>query len=185
MVTSNPIPRLQEADRRKSGAGGIPIRLADGEDWLLARPIFSAQDDGLTRPRVDAPLNRLFETIAAGETVSIQDAFQIAARLLLRNYDLDEIELAELLKVAPGEECQAMVDTVVAAIFGAEDDARTYTDWVRASLLANGLYSANISASDLPNVMAILVATNRTVSASQFVDACLAADAQAHLESLV
>ena len=133
MVISRPPPRLHEPDRRKAGAVGTPIRLADGDDWLLARPVFSVRCECLTRPRVNRILDRMFEEIAAGETVSLQNALQIAACLLLENYALDDTELAELLTTATGEQTQSIVNAVVDAIFGSEDDARTYTDWVRAA----------------------------------------------------
>ena len=185
MAISNPSPKLNEADRRDPGAVGTPIRLADGGQWLLARPVFSAGRDSLTRPRVDSIVDRLFEDVSAAETVALQDVFQIASHLLRENYDLDDAELAELLTFDSGQECRDFVDSVVEAIFGSEEDARTYTDWVRASLLANGLQTLEIPAGDLPNVLTILVATNRTVPAVEFIDSCRLADELAHLESLV
>ena len=45
---------------------------------------------------------------------------------------------------------------------------KTYTAWVRASLIANGLSQARVSAGDLVNVLAILVATNRTIPLPKF-----------------
>jgi hypothetical protein len=185
MANSNPMCRFNEVDRRKPGALGTPIRLADGEAWLLARPVFSISAEGTIRPRIDAPLNRMFDQIALGESVSIQDVLQIATRLLRDNYELGAEELTELLTLAPGDESRTFVDAVVRAIFGAADDARTYTDWVRASLLANGLHAVEIPAEDLPNVLAILVATNRTVPVAQFVDSCLSAIELSHWENLV
>lgn len=183
--TSKPTPRLSEADRRKPDAVGVPIRLADGEHWLLARPVFSAKADGLTRPHVDDPLNRLFDRIVTGESIPMQDVFFLASRLLRQNYRLDESELEALLTASPGRECQTFLEAVTTAVFGDENVGRNYTDWVRASLIANGLQHVDIPADDLPNVMAILVATNRTVPASNFIDACLESQAHADLESLV
>ena len=53
------------------------------------------------------------------------------------------------------------------------------------SLLANGLAPAEIPSSALQDVLSILMATNRTVSPSQFVDACRAARDRDSLERFV
>ena len=109
-----------------------------------------------------------------------------AARALLKeNYDLTDEEITPLLSVAPGPESQALTNAVLDALFGPEESTRTYTDWVRASLLANGLDAAELSARDLPNVLAILVATNRTIPLSRFADASQAAGERRALEPLV
>ena len=59
------------------------------------------------------------------------------------------------------------------------------TRWVRASLLANGLVGVRIHARDLSNVLAVLVATKRSIPLSRFADACRVADERARLEVLI
>ena len=182
---SRPMPELTERARRKPGAAGTAVRLADGQIWLLATPSFRPGPGRLTSPAVDGPLDRIFDRLALGEGVPLQDAWEAAMALLLANYDLSVEELVDLLSVSPGAEGAAFVGAVLDALFGPEASGRSYCDWVRASLLANGLDAIEVPAADLPNVLAVLVATRRAVPAARFVDACRAASTRSALETLV
>jgi len=183
--TSRTMPELTERARRKPGAAGTPVRLADGQIWLLATPTFRPGQRPLTAPAVDGPLDRIFDRLALGDGVLLQDAWAAAMVLLRANYDLGVDELAELLSISPGAEGAGLVGAVLDALFGPEAAERSYSDWVRATLLANGLDAIAIPADDLPNVLAMLVATRRAVPATRFVAACRAASTRAALETLV
>ena len=159
--------------------------LADGRRWLLASPTFRPRTAGLTIPLVDGPLNRIFEGAVLGEALDLADLWQVAKQLLAVNYDLTSDELGTLLSAAPGAESRALASGIIQALFGAIDEERSYTHWVRASLLANGLGCVEIPAEDLGNVLAVLVATNRTSPLSRFADACRLVDERARLESLI
>lgn len=185
MDTASPMPELTEGARRRPRATGTPVRLADGSIWLLAMPTFRPGREHLTAPAIDEAVDRIFDRLALGQGVLLRDAWEVAMALLRANYVLDPEELADLLSVAPGVEARALVDAVLDALFGPEVAGRSYTDWVRASLLANGLDGGEISAADLPNVLAVLIATQRTVPVARFVDACRAADARSALETLI
>jgi hypothetical protein len=176
---------LSESERRKPGARGTLVRLADGQHWLLATPTYRACRDALTDPDVDQPLDKLFEGLVLDEPASISDIARIAWPLLKANYDLGDDEVAALLSVAPGAEGHRLASAAFEAVFGPDQAARSYGDWVRASLLANGLGSVEIPTRDLSNVLAILVATNRTIPLAQFADACREVHEQANLESLI
>lgn len=185
MGISGGMTELTEPGRRKPGAGGTPVILADGREWLLASPTYRACPGGLTHPPIDPALDRLFDCLVLHESLSLCDIWEIARALLSVNYDLSDEELNQLLSVAPGAESRRLAAAVLDATLGSERHARSYCHWVRASLLANGLGLTEISTSDLPNVLAILVATNRTVPASWFVDTCKEAHERSVLESLV
>jgi hypothetical protein len=176
---------LIEHQRRKPGADGVPVRLADGQLWLLAVPTYRARSGGLTRPPVDQPLDRIFEAVVLDEGLNWADLWAAARELLRANYELRDDELAQLLSVSPGPEGQALAADVVRALFGPDQGERTYTRWVRASLLANGIGDVEISAHDLLNVLAVLVATNRSVPLSKFADACRLLEERARLETLI
>ena len=182
---SSPGPELAEASRRKPGADGIPVRLADGASWIMAVPRYRADGGPLTDPDVDGEIDRLFERSALSGEVALVDVWSAARTLLLANYDLTDGEFDELASFTPGRGCLAFAATVVEALFGPPQAARTYSDWARASLLANGIVQATIRPGDLANVMAILVATKRTIPASQFIDASRAAEERASLENLI
>jgi hypothetical protein len=139
----------------------------------------------LTVPAVDPEIDRFYELILLGEDLPLVDVVSVARTLLLANYDLEEHEVAELLEVEPGPEAEALAGVVLESLFGPDQKVRGYVDWVRASLLANGLAFTSIPSSALGDVLAILIATNRTVSPSQFVDACRAARERETLERLV
>jgi hypothetical protein len=187
MGTPNPTlePDPAEPARRRSGASGTPAVLADGETWVLANPTYRPRPGALTEPAVDGPLDRLFESVVLDEDLSLCDLWGAARALLRANYDLTEAETSRLLSVSPGPDCQALADVVLEALFGPGRAEKTYTAWVRASLAANGLAATDIAARDVANVLAILVATNRTVPLTKFADACRLSDERARLETLL
>jgi hypothetical protein len=171
MGDSGPMRDLIEHRRRRPGARGRLVKLADGQPWLLAE--------------VDPQIDRFHEQIILGDDLSLIDVFAVARSLLLGNYELADDEVANLLEVEPGEEAEALARAVLESLFGPDQRVRSYVDWVRASLLANGLAPTAIPASALHDVLAILMATNRTVPPSQFIDACRAARDRDSLERLV
>lgn len=183
--TSCPRPDLTEPARRRPGADGVPVRLADGASWLLAIPRYRADGGSLTVPDVDGEIDRLYERSALCGEVALVDVWSAARTLLRANYDLGDDEFDELAGVAPGRDCLALATAVIGALFGPSEPARSYCDWARASLLANGIVPATIGPGDLGHVLAILVATKRTIPASQFIDASRAAEERASLETLI
>lgn len=180
-MTTTPL----ESDRRRTDARGVAVLLADGRPWLLAEPTFRAGRGALTTPDVDSIVDRLHERIVLGDDVPLDEVFFAARALLRANYDLSDAEVDLLLDVAAGDEAQELARGVFEALFGPEHRVRGYTDWVRASLLANGLDRAEIPSSAVGDVLAVLVAGRRAVPAGQFVDACRAARDREAREALV
>jgi hypothetical protein len=185
MVISEPMPELYEPERRKPGATGHPVVLADGHEWLLAVPRYQPQADGLTTPRIDRPTDRIFECLASQSALSLTDIWEAAIPLLRANYELSNEEVSLLLSVAPGGEADRLTQAVLDIIFGHSSRRRGYSDWIRASLLANGIGDSMISADDLPDVMSILVATHRTVPLTRFADVCQEAQLRDTLDTLL
>ena len=190
-VTGSSSPRKipLEFDRRKPGACGTFVTLADGQAWLLAQPSYRPKADGLTTPDVDRPLDRVFECSILNEPFSLCDLWEVARKALKANYELSEDELANLLSVSPGQEAEsfgkAILEAILEAILASEIAEKSFTNWVRASLLANGLGQTDVPARDLLNVLTILVATNRTIPLSRFADACRLQDERNRLETLL
>lgn len=184
-VGFRPMRELVEHERRKPDARGRIVRLADGQPWILAEPSFRPTMSGLTTPDVDREIDRFHEQIVLGDDVSLTDILSVARMLLLTNYDLTKYEVAALLEVAEGPEAEALAKVVLESLFGPDQRTRGYSDWVRASLLANGLTQSEIPASAMNDVLSILITTNRTIPPSQFVDVCRAASDRDSLERLV
>lgn len=180
-----PMRDIVEHERRKPGALGRPIHLADGKPWLFAEPSFRPTSTGLTTPNVNSAIDRFHEQIILGDDVSMADILAIGRDLLLANYDLTDAEVAELLEVGPGAESEMLARAVLESLFGPDQRVRGYVNWVRASLLANGLTLCEIPAFAIHDVLTILTATNRTIPPSQFVDVCRAARDRDSLERLV
>jgi hypothetical protein len=185
MVISEPMPGFSEPERRKPGATGRPVVLADGHAWLLAVPLYQPQADGLTIPRIDRPTERIFECLASQSALALTDVWEAAVPLLRANYELSNTEISKLLSVAPGDEADRLTQAVLDIIFGNSSRRRCYGDWIRASLLANGIGASMISADDLPDVMSILVATHRTVPLARFADVCREAQLRDTLDTLL
>jgi hypothetical protein len=166
-------------------AGGTPVTLADGQVWALANPTYCPRPDGLTSPLVDRALDRLVDGTILDQKVSLCDVWDAARRLLGANYHLTDDEIAELLGVRPGPESESLAEAVFEALLGARGSEKSFTAWVRATLLANGLNREGIPAADLPNVLEVLVATNRTIPFSKFADACQILSERARLDALL
>ena len=105
--------------------------------------------------------------------------------MLRANYDLADDEISLLLETDAGPEAEALAQAIAQALFGPEPRVRNYTDWVRASFLANGLTIAGIPASAVNDVLTVLVATGRTVPPARFIDACQAARDREARECLI
>lgn len=171
--------------RRKPGARGRPIRLADGSDWLLPDARYHVGPGALTRPDLDAWVDRFHEQMTLGEEIALADILLVARSLLLVNYELDDEELAELLTVAAGMEAERMTGDVLAALFGAGDRSRGFTDWARVSLVANGLAGLELDPAAIQDVLMILVATGRAIPSVSFIDSCRIAADRESLEHLI
>jgi len=176
---------LLEQKRRKPDARGRLIRLADGQLWMLAQPTFRLSSGSLSTPDFDEQIDRFHEQVMLGDDVALADILEVARTLLLTNYDLTNEEVADLLEVGDGSEAEDLARIVLESLFGPDQRVRTYSDWVRASLLANGLAHAEIPVSAINDVLTILISTNRTVPPSNFVDVCRAAKDRDSLERLV
>ena len=174
-----------EVERRKPGARGTPVILANGQAWRLAEPVFRPRVNRLTEPDVDLPIDRVFENTVLNEPQDLSDLLEVARKALKVNYTLSEDELNKLLSITPGQEAETLVDEILKAIFVSGSAERSFTSWVRASLLANGLGQTDVPARDLINVLTILVATNRTIPLSRFADACRLQEERARLETLL
>lgn len=161
------------------------VSLADGQSWRLAEPVFRPCVYGLTNPDVDQPLDRIFESSVLNEPMDLCDLLEVARNSLKANYELSEDELEGLLSVSPGPEAERLGNEILKAVLVSEVAEKSFTAWVRASLLANGLGQTDVPARDIVNVLAILVATNRTIPLSRFADACRIQDERARLETLL
>ena len=176
---------MTEPTRRKPGAKGVSAILADGQPWLLAEPTFRPKVGSLTTPDVDELLDRFYERIILGDDLPLDDLLAITRVLLLVNYDLSDAEVSHLLDIDAGAEAETLARVISAALFGPEHRVRSYTDWVRASFLGNGLTTAEVPASALNDVLTLWLATGRTVPPAQFIDACRAARDRESRERLI
>ena len=176
---------LTEPTRRRPGARGVVAILADGQPWLLAEPTFRPKAGALTTPDIDTLLDRFYERIILGEDLPLDDLLAVARILLLANYDLSDAEANHLLDIDAGAEAEALAQVVSEALFGPEQRVRNYTDWVRASLLCNGLTTAEIPASAVNDVLTLLLASGRTVPPAQFIAACRLAQDRELRERLI
>jgi hypothetical protein len=185
MDTSSPTPEPIEYERRKPAASGTIVKLGDGQPWLLANPSYSPRLKGLTQPLIDRALDRLFESSVLDGNLALSDVAEVGRALLKENYELSENEVTRLLTVSPGPECRALASAVLDAMFGSDQTEKSFSAWVRATLLANGLCGIEIPAKDLLNVLAVLLTTNRTIPLSKFAEACRLLDERSQLETLI
>jgi hypothetical protein len=153
---------LHPALRAVGEPRGIPITI-NGAEWLLAH--------GGAATILDSLRDRMDDQVRLTSKVDMSDVIEVARLCLLSNFELTEEEVLRLLVDADRKE---LVDAVMEAVFGSPHP-KTYTLWMQASLYANGLRPDDIPAHVLPHVLGLLVGLKKTVPASQFTDAAIAA----------
>ena len=159
-VESPPSPETRSLD----GARGVPVVLGDGKEWLLAR--------GGLAPVLDGFRDKLDDQARLRGEVQMADVYDVASALLLDNYDLDLNELAALLA---GADPDQLADRVMTALFGDPNPRRTWTNWARSALIANGLIPESIEPETLPFVLDQLVSTRRALPPGKWIDSAVAA----------
>ena len=160
------------------------MTLSDGAAWLLA-PLSICHEENSTTSSLNSRIDKVFEDQIENNNISVDDIIYICIKLLQHNYDLYNCEIIQLLNLPVGEELDSLAEVVVGILFGFSCSRRSYTRWVRASLLANGLADGEYNTDDLHDVLLILLATNRTVPLAQFADVCKEALTKANLDSIV
>jgi hypothetical protein len=131
-----PRPRLDEASfRRPDFEDGTPIRLADGQEWIFPRPYIRfvpAEGEGGTlafggRRRTLGPaFDRFFGAMIESddETTQATAALNLAATMLLHNYDLDIGHIQTLLAYDPdSDESAAVWERIVDVAMGTSPKA--------------------------------------------------------------
>ena len=127
----------EAALRRPEFAEGVPVRLWDGQEWTLPRPTLSGfyprrgpdgrwqAAPGLACGEGGADYNELVDAWLDAEDPLDQlgRLMEVAAHLLLVNYDLADRDLARLLFRVPAtdpryDECAAMWSSVAEVALG-------------------------------------------------------------------
>lgn len=116
------IPLDEQALRRPTWRGDVPVTLADGQVWRLAKPrvrFFPRRDAGgefkvavrLVDADYMAKIERYFTTSADDSDVDafLAAQFDLWAAVLLLNYDLDDEAVGRLLSFGfdPADEAEA------------------------------------------------------------------------------
>lgn len=154
----------EKARRRKSHAVGVPIVLADGDEWHLA-------PGGLTRA-LDQLRDDLFDDSQVAGEVRTSDLRWAAYALLAANYRLDVDELESLFD---GVSVATIGDAVTDALFGPDRPRRRYTGWARASLWSNGIDPDKVPPADVPGLLSYLVEAGRAIPLAEYCDSVKAA----------
>lgn len=107
---------LNETERRRADfAGGAPVKMADGQEWVLAKPLiqfaYSAGPLGFNvvlNITEGDNFNNLMQSVdtaleAGNGDQIVGSQLAIGAALLRRNYDLTDEEMGTLLRFAYGE----------------------------------------------------------------------------------
>jgi hypothetical protein len=154
-VDSRPI--TPEA-RAVGPAAGTPVALADGREWALADRL----------PYLGGVWDDLYDQNVLRGRYDGAKVKTAAYRLLRGNYDLTPDEAFGLLRdVEPA----ALVDAVERALFGPPPGRarQTWSDWVVASLLANGIDPDAVPAGRVEHVMDVLLATGRALPQERWI----------------
>lgn len=160
MTANAPTPE----SRILEGASGTPVKLSDGNVWLLADGGLLNVLDGL-RDKIDD------DARLTGE-VNMIDVAEMAAHLVVANYELDDDEARRLVI---GSVDQELADAVTEALFGQNGPRRTYTSWAASALLANGIDPASVPSRLMPHVLHQLEGTKRCMPRGEYIESAEAA----------
>lgn len=159
-------PALTPEARVKLGAFGTPVVLADGNTWLLA-------DGGLMND-LDPLRDKLDDDARLLGSVSLTDVAEMAAQLLVANYDLT---IREVFTLLGGAIDQKLADAVHLAVFGPNTDSgrRTYSDWAASALIANGIDPDRVPSRLMPLVLGHLERGGRVIPKGEYIESAEAA----------
>ena len=170
-------PADPESRRIDPNHRGVPITLGDGKEWIL--PLRRLGPD-MAEAR-DEVADFVFLRRKVDDAVATR-LYGMAMCLITRAYELSPAEAAVLLLGADQADLFCAVTTALA--MPPDDDRstrRTYSDWLRSGLLANGLVPERIPEADLPFVVKHLVATGRMVPADAFVSSAISSKIRSDL----
>jgi hypothetical protein len=170
-TTSATVHRPPSTPLLRPDATGLPCTIA-GHVWVLPDYV----------PEPAAVWDAVYDQNALAGRYDHGDLRACAVRLLLTNYDLAPDDAVELVWSCDLAE---LVPPVELALFGPEPAYRSWSSWVRTSLLANGLSLRTVPAADLRGVLDQLVATGRAVPAEKWISAAEYRAYRTNLDDLV
>jgi len=165
-VSDGHVP-LEPAYRVRPGVPGTIAEIA-GVPWVFAAYI----------PYLDYVWDQLFDqNMVAGR---YEDGLLVKGglRLLAEANDLTEAEAVGLIAAAKPAD---LVRPVEVAFMGADPAYRSYSDWARSALWANGIDPESVPPAVRRDTLVHLVETGRAVPAEDFVSSAEAATARAAL----
>jgi hypothetical protein len=147
-------------ERIVEDAAGTPVVLADGKEWLLA--------DGGLGNMLDEVRDNMFHDMATRQSVANNDVAWAAWVLLSTNYRL---ALDEGKRLIHGADMEVLTPAVCESLFGRPRDINSlgYTSWARATLDANGIDPAGLTATRRRDVLQYLVAIGRAIPADKYI----------------
>jgi len=134
--------------------------MGDGQDWMIARcGLVSTLDD---------VREALFKEHMRGRgSYSLGNLMVVVFFGLRVNYDLAREEINALMQVTDFSE---IVDKVIEAILPTEAKDRSFTDWMKASLILNGIQPDSVHRDQLPHVIDMLQRLGKTVPYRDYTD---------------
>lgn len=162
LINTPPTLPTPASSARSPELVGTNVVLADGHTWTLAGFV----------PRLDPVWDRVHDDNLLTSRYQQGDIFLASSRLLLAHYDLAPDVVAWLIQ---GADLADLVRAVEWALFGRQDELRSWSDWARAALWCNGIDPATLSAAELRAVLDQLVMSGRAVSRLDYTTAGQAA----------
>lgn len=119
------LPLSESARRRPDFAGGIPVKLENGEEWAFPRPLIAIRPDFTGVKPSLTTWGAEFDDLVAIPTETLMDVaqkwFRIARLMLRRNYILDDKDLQILFEYRPADdENQLAWGTIMNVAYGNE-----------------------------------------------------------------
>jgi hypothetical protein len=142
--------------RRKGRPEGTEVALSDGRMWTLAAYV----------PRPGRVFDDLYDANQVAGSYEVADLQLAAFHLLAANY---RVTIDEGVALLLGAEPADLVRAVEAALGGDRRGYAGLSDWIGASLWANGIDPAEVPPELLRAVMTTLVASGRAIPEDQFV----------------
>lgn len=117
---SNP-PAPETRSRRDEFLGGLPVRLADGQEWAFAGP----RELGAADPALRAEVMGLIAAIAEAqdEPERLRGELALGICLLAANYELSPADFIRLLDWAPGDPGKAAMQSAFRSLAGRHFEA--------------------------------------------------------------
>ena len=162
---------IDELSRRRAdfqADSSVPVVLADGQPWHIPKPWIDIKAPSHEHDALIAAIDQ-----SEGSVECVEEVCTLAAKMLLRNYELADDELTTLLAYRDDEGSSAWVSSVVEIACGMAAE-RNLPRWRRLTLWLLSKPPDRMLLEDANDLAGFMELTGRTIPRSRWAEEAIA-----------